>query len=152
MKTRRRRWASPSAERLTDVAAVDPKGERIAKAVEADRGLPVGVTAFRNAFAQEASAKAYSEWLNHPVTRLFRGAVQDLLMNAPAYGISTDMLPVHHGMTVAFATVAQLLENPGLVLPGMFTLKDGQSAPKPLSEIDDGYSVSPDDALDTMKD
>lgn len=130
---------------------VDPKADRVAGALGADGTQPVGVAALRGAFRTEASAKAYSEWTAHPVTKLFRGAVQDLLMNGPSYGVGADMLPVHHGMTVAFAVVAQLLDNPGLVIPGMFASKDGAEKHRTLSEIDDGYSVSPDDALDNME-
>lgn len=127
---------------------VDPKTERIGNALDTDRGLPVGVNAFRAAFMQETSAKAFSEWANNPITKLFRGAVQDLLVNGPSHGIGSDSIPVHYGMTVAFSVVAQLFDNPGLVIPGMFSLKDGQPAPVPLSDIPDDYGTSIEDELD----
>lgn len=130
---------------------VDPLAERVARAVSADRGLPCGVTALRDHFLTEASAKAYVEWLNHPVTKLFRGAVQDLMMNGPSYGIVTDAYPVHHGMTVAFSAVVQLLDNPGLIVRGMFSLKEGQRPPVSPGEPAQTFDTSPDDVLDEME-
>lgn len=130
------------------MSLVDITSNRVAGALASDRGLPVGLNAFRTAFVQETSAKAYSDWVNHSVTKLFRGAVQDLLVNGPSYGIGSDSIPVHYGMTLAFSVVSQLLENPSLVVPGMFSLKDGQSAPVPLSDIPDDYGTSIDEELD----
>ena len=127
---------------------IDITSNRVAGALASDRNLPVGVNAFRAAFVQEASAKAYSDWVNHPVTKLFRGAVQDLLVNGPSHGVGSDSIPVHYGMTLAFSVVAQLLDNPGLVVPGMFSLKDGQTAPVPLSDIPDDYGTSIEEELD----
>ena len=120
---------------------VDPLGERIALAATADGGL----AAFRRNLRYAAAEKSYDEWRKHPITKLFAGTVQDMLLNNARLGFTTDSLLVHHGMTLAFAFVSQLLDNPRAAVPGVFDLPDGSTEGR--KEVAEDYAVSPDEAL-----
>lgn len=99
-------------------AYVNPTADRLNGTGLASRG---GVLEFIRQFGSTDSRKAFDEWANHPVTRLVRRVVQDLTVNGPSYGVGTDMIPVHHGMTVAFGIVHQIMDDPSLVFPTVFT-------------------------------
>ena len=99
-------------------AYVNSIADRLNGAGLASRG---GVLEFIRQFGSADSRKAFDEWANHPVTVLVRRVVQDLAVNGPSYGVGTDMIPVHHGMTVAFGIMQQILDDPSLVFPTMFT-------------------------------
>ena len=120
---------------------VDPLCERVALAAMADSGL----AAYRRNLRYATAEKSYDEWRKHPITKLFAGVVQDMLLNNARLGFATDSLLVHHGMTLAFAFVSQLLDNPRTAVPGVFGLQDGST--EVGKEVAEDYTVSPDEAL-----
>ncbi len=125
---------------------VDPVRDRLALAEGSGSGVRAGVGRFRHALRYADAEKSYDEWLRNPVTKLVRGVVRELLLNSPASGLSTDSLPVHHGMTLAFAIVERLFDDPRLVVPGVFSVKaDGRD--DGVSVLED-YSTGPEEALD----
>ena len=126
--------------------AVDPVRDRLALAEGSGSGVRAGIGRFRHALRYADAEKSYAEWRRNPVTKLVRGVVRELLLNAPIAGFQTDSLPVHHGMTLAFGIVEQLFDDPRLVVPGVFSAKaDGQE--DPVSALED-YSTDPEEALD----
>lgn len=125
---------------------VDPVHDRVALAEGSGSGGRAGIGRFRHMLRYADAEKSYDEWRRNPITQLVRGVVQELLLNSPRAGFSTDSLPVHHGMTLAFGIVAQLIDDPRLIVPGTFSAK--AEDPGSPHGVPENYTTSLDDALD----
>lgn len=125
--------------------AVDPLAERVALAVTgpADQ-TAAGYTRFRMALAGQSARGAFEAWRDNQVTKLVRDVVRDLALHSARLGFPTDSLLVHHGMTLAFTYVQQLMEDPSLIIPGVFSLSDEG---KPSQTPEENYETPPDGAV-----
>lgn len=126
--------ASPLAQR------VDP--------VHPGGGIAVsGVAELRRSFPNPESAKAYSEWANHPITKLVRSALMDMALNGRPLDPDPGSPAVQYGVTLGLGAAAQMLEDASLVIPGMFAPPTPAVNP---SDMPATFSVSPQDALDNL--
>jgi len=107
-----------------------------------------GVAELRRMFPSLASAKAYKEWAEHPITKLVRAALMDMAINGLPLRQDADAIAVQHGLTLGLGAAAQMLEDAALVIPGMFGARNASVNPSALSET---FSVDPHAALDNMK-
>lgn len=108
--------------------------------------VPSGVTAFRERFVPLDSALTFKEWSELPVTRLVRGALQSLVLSGPTSVASSDAA-VQYGVTSGLTLALQLLTDPSIVYPELFT---GVVKPEARAPLEPTYSTSAHDALDSM--
>lgn len=105
-----------------------------------------GVSALRAMLLDTKAATEFKEWSEQRMTRLVRDALRDLALSGPLHVGSSDVA-MQYGVTSGLALALQLVTDPSLVYPELFT---GVSAkPKPVPAPDYGTSIS--DLLDTGK-
>lgn len=103
-----------------------------------------GVAALREMLLPVAAAAEFADWSKERMTSLVRGALRDMALNGP---VSVDVhdAAVQYGVTVGLNLAVQLLTDPSLVYPELFTGFTA-SAPKPLGQPD--YATGAGSLLD----
>lgn len=78
-----------------------------------------GVEDLRRFYAPQAMASVHYNWRTLPVTVKMIRALRDLALSHPPVAAPLDS-PVQYGMTVGLSMAADLLDDPSLVLRGLF--------------------------------
>ena len=120
-----------------------PAVQRVAGAQQDGYVAAGGVTALRRMMLPKAAASEFEEWSRGRVTCLVRDALRDLALNGPAHVGATDA-SVQYGMTVGLNLALQLVTDPSIVYPELFTGVMQRTAPAPSPD----YSTSIESVLD----
>ena len=123
---------SPVDQRLAAVAG-SPSGH----------SAPSGVQAYRNAL--DGNASAFADWRRHPMTKKLLGAMQDIVLHAPAELATEDRL-VQYGVTSGLTLALQLVADPSSVWPGVFGKNTNEQARAEMPMMD--FSTTLDDMID----
>lgn len=123
---------SPVDQRLATVAG-SPSGHL----------APSGVQAYRNAL--DGNASAFADWRRHPMTKKLLGAMQDIVLHAPAELATEDRL-VQYGITSGLTLALQLVADPSSVWPGVFGKNTNEQARAEMPMMD--FSTTLDDMID----
>ena len=123
---------SPVDQRLATVAG-SPSGHL----------APSGVQAYRNAL--DGNASAFADWRRHPMTKKLLGAMQDIVLHAPAELATEDRL-VQYGVTSGLTLALQLVADPSSVWPGVFGKNTNEQARAEMPMMD--FSTTLDDMID----
>jgi hypothetical protein len=99
---------------------------------------PSGASRLRERFLPVESAKVFSDWAELPVTRLVRETLQTLVISGPP-GLSAADAAVQHGVTSGLSLALQLMTDPSIVYPELFT---GVARTKPRGVPEPDYSTS----------
>lgn len=98
---------TPAKERLN---AVGPGGYIV----------PSGLAALRDVLARPGVIATFDTWKGQQLTRLVAGAIRDLIMNQPTAKSSSENIAVQFGITQGLELAYQLLQDPSIILPGVF--------------------------------
>lgn len=111
-----------------------PTDIRIASAGKVGKFGVGGLADFRSFYSTEASASAYYDWRAKPETTKAIRALRDLATSHPSVtGLSTGDIAVQYGITLGLSLAANLLDDPALVVRGLFGEKPSM-AMTPLAE------------------
>lgn len=96
-----------------------------------------GVVALRRALSAQGSLDSFRRWANDPMTRLVLSAIRDLSVFGPP-GVDESGIAVQYGMTAGLNLAAQLIDDPSVVYPELFTgvMSEGVRIP------DENYTTS----------
>ena len=119
-------------------------------AVQAGGCRASGLPALRAQFNSADSEKSYDEWAKHPVTGLVRKALYDMAINGPASMQSSESYAVQYGMTLGLGLAAQLLDDPSVVFPDIFSGKPA-TVQVEASDMVETFHTDPYEALDKME-
>lgn len=102
-----------------------------------------GVSALRRMMLPVAAASEFRQWADQRTTVLVRDALRDLALNGPVHVAAPDAA-VQYGVTVGLNLALQLMTDPSLVYPELFTGVSArqQAAPEP------SFTTSINDVLD----
>jgi len=104
---------------------------------------PSGVARFRACYSGQDKAELFHQWASLTGTRLFRDALRDLALHAPAPADSDNHL-VQYGISLGLSLAARLAEDPSSVFPELFASAEKGSAFNPLV-AGDAFTVDPFD-------
>ena len=101
-----------------------------------------GVLALRRTLSRAEMLDAFRKWAEDPMTKLVLSAVRDLATNGP---LSFDVkeTAVQYGVTSGLNLAAQLMDDPSVVYPELFTGIDSSSMRLP----EENYETSTDEML-----
>jgi len=102
-----------------------------------------GAEAFASRFQSEKSLGDYVAWRDHPVTRLYLGALRSLAFTPPPLYVSRDSVEMQYGMQAGIELAAMLADDPTSVYPDMFT-GAASGAGGGGTQEDPDYAVPPD--------
>jgi len=121
-------------------------GARVTLARSVSRGTFAfnGAEAFASRFSSEKSLNDFVAWRDHPVTRLYLGALRALAFTPPPMYISKDSVEVQYGMQSGVELAAMLADDPTSIYPDMFT--GATSGAGGEMQADPDYAVPPDSA------
>lgn len=95
--------------------------------------------------ASDAGKKAYKEWSQDSVTRLFVGAITALAETCiHEYPDNDRGLALAHGCMSGLAMAARLMDDPTRVFPSIFDGADKLMGRKPAENLDTEYVAGPD--------
>lgn len=122
-----------------------PVDQRLAAVTGSPSGhlAPSGVQAYRNAL--DGNASAFADWRRHPMTKKLLGAMQDIVLHAPAELATEDRL-VQYGVTSGLTLALQLVADPSSVWPGVFGKNTNEQARAEMPMMD--FSTTLDDMID----
>lgn len=120
-----------------------PAAVRVAGAQKDGYVATGGVTALRRMLLPAAAASEFRKWSEDRITVLVRDALRDMALNGPTHVAAQDAA-VQYGVTAGLALALQLVTDPSLVYPELFT---GVVARQPASPVPD-YGTSIGDMLD----
>lgn len=103
-----------------------------------------GTVALREMFLPVASAAEFAKWSEDRTTSLVRDALRDMALNGPL-SVDAHDAAVQYGVTVGLNLAVQLMTDPSLVYPELFT-GVAASALKPLGQPD--YATGAGSLLD----
>ena len=103
-----------------------------------------GVSVLRRMFASVESASEFEQWSKERTTMLVRDALRDLALNGPAH-VDAEGAAVQYGVSVGLNLALQLVTDPSLVYPELFT---GVSRTRASAPIRPDFSTSIEDMLD----
>lgn len=121
-------------------------GARVTLARSVSRGTFAfnGAEAFASRFGSEKSLNDFVAWRDHPVTRLYLGALRALAFTVPPMYVSKDSVEMQYGVQSGVELAAMLADDPTSVFPDMFT--GATSGAGSETHDDPDYAVSPDSA------
>ena len=115
-----------------------PVETRIAAAGRAGAFGIGGLEDFRRFFSSEPMASVHYEWRTLPVTAKVVRALRDLAMSHPAMPrLATSDVAVQYGITVGLSLAADLLDDPALIVPGLFGTKPPEEAASPAETFEE---------------
>lgn len=79
-----------------------------------------GVLALRRTLSRADMLDAFRKWSEEPMTRLVLSAVRDLATNGPVH-LDAKEIAVQYGVTSGLNLAAQLIDDPSVVYPELFT-------------------------------
>ena len=101
-----------------------------------------GVLALRRHLSRAETLDTFRKWADDPMTKLVLSAVRDLAVNGPL-SLDVKETAVQYGVTSGLNLAAQLMDDPSVVFPELFT--GIGSSPKRLPE--ENYETSVQDML-----
>lgn len=122
---------------------VTPASVRAAGAQQDGYVATGGVSALRRMLLPVAAASEFNEWSKSRMTTLVRDALRDLALNGPVH-VSADDATVQYGVTCGLNLALQLVTDPSLVYPELFTGVTG----KPVQGLVPDFGTSIEDMLD----
>lgn len=102
-----------------------------------------GALALRRALRPASTLDSFRRWADDPMTKLVLSAVRDLAVNGPA-SLDMEGAAAQHGVTSGLCLAAQLMDDPSVVYPELFTGIES-SLPRAPEE---NYETSVGDMLD----
>lgn len=103
-----------------------------------------GVAALREMLLPVEAAHEYHRWSDDCTTALVREALRDMALNGPV-SVETQDASVQYGVTIGLNLAVQLLTDPSLVYPELFT---GAVAAQPHALGQPDYATGTDSLLD----
>ena len=101
-----------------------------------------GVLALRRHLSRAEMLDTFRKWADDPMTKLVLSAVRDLAVNGPL-SLDVKEMAAQYGVTSGLNLAAQLMDDPSVVFPELFT--GIGSSPKRLPE--ENYETSVQDML-----
>lgn len=98
-----------------------------------------GVLALRRALSRTEMLDTFRKWADDPMTKLVLSAVRDLAVNGPL-SLDVQEMAAQYGVTSGLNLAAQLMDDPSVVFPELFTGID--SSPGVLPEENYGTPVA----------
>lgn len=95
-----------------------------------------GVEDLRRFYAPAPMASAHYDWRTLPVTVKMIRALRDLALSHPPVAAPADNA-VQHGITIGLSLAADLLDDPALVLGGLFGAPVPGETPAPEETFDE---------------
>lgn len=121
-----------------------PLDVRIASAGRTGKFGVGGLADFRNYYATEQSAAVYHTWRERPETVKAVRALRDLATSHPSVtGLSTADVAVQYGITLGLSLAANLIDDPALVVRGLF----GERPPEVMPPLAESF----DEPTDTLE-
>lgn len=101
-----------------------------------------GLEDFKRFFSRPELGAAHYEWRTLPITVKVIRALRDLATSHPAMpSLQTQDVAVQYGLTLGLSLAADLMDDPALVLPGMFGMKAEQSV-DPIETFDEPQDIA----------
>ena len=101
-----------------------------------------GVLALRRHLSRAETLDTFRKWADDPMTKLVLSAVRDLAVNGPL-SLDVKETAVRYGVTSGLNLAAQLMDDPSVVFPELFTGIDSASRRLP----EENYETSVQDML-----
>lgn len=101
-----------------------------------------GLEDFRRFFSRPELSSAHYEWRTLPITVKVIRALRDLVTSHPAMpSLQTQDVAVQYGLTLGLSLAADLMDDPSLVLPGLFGAKTEQPA-EPVETFEEPQDIA----------
>lgn len=78
-----------------------------------------GLTRLQQRLSNQDSVGLFQTWADDPTTKLVAEALKDMALNGTPMMPHSDTL-VQYGVTVGLSLAVQMMEDPSLVVPGLF--------------------------------
>lgn len=101
-----------------------------------------GVLALRRHLSRAEMLDTFRKWADDPMTKLVLSAVRDLAVNGPL-SLDVKEMAVQYGVTSGLNLAAQLMDDPSVVFPELFTGIGSSSGRLP----EENYETSVQDML-----
>ena len=101
-----------------------------------------GVLALRRHLSRAEMLDTFRKWADDPMTKLVLSAVRDLAVNGPL-SLDVKEMAVQYGVTAGLNLAAQLMDDPSVVFPELFTGIGSSSGRLP----EENYETSVQDML-----
>lgn len=99
-----------------------------------------GVLALRRTLSQSVMLDAFRKWADDPMTKLVLAAVRDLSVNGPV-NLDVKETAVQYGVTAGLNLAAQLMDDPSVVFPELFTGIDSSSVTLPEENYETSVGI-----------
>ena len=97
-----------------------------------------GLEDLRRFYAAEPMASAHYEWRTLPITVKIIRALRDLATSHPAMpALATQDVAVQYGITLGLSMAADLMDDPALIVPGLFGVKPSKALAAPTPTYDE---------------
>lgn len=97
-----------------------------------------GLEDFKRFFSPPSMSTAQYEWRTLPITVKVIRALRDLATSHPAMpALSTQDIAVQYGITLGLSLAADLMDDPTLVIPGLFGAKLPSELPPPVETFEE---------------
>lgn len=102
-----------------------------------------GLEDFRRFFTPEPMANAHYTWRTLPITVKTIRALRDLATSHPKMpALSTQDVAVQYGITLGLSMAADLMDDPALVIPGLFGTAVPGQAPEPVETFEEPQDIA----------
>lgn len=81
-----------------------------------------GLQRLKDTLGRPNMASVFETWRSQPFTQIIASAVMDLILNQPSSpGMTVDSCAVQYGVTQGLTLAYQLMQDPSVVVPGVFS-------------------------------
>lgn len=101
-----------------------------------------GLEDFRRFFAPQPMVTAHYDWRTLPITVKTIRALRDLATSHPAMpSLTTQDVAVQYGITLGLSMAADLMDDPALIVPGLFGAPVPSEPKAPVETFDEPQDI-----------